>query len=117
MAKKKTTKNKTAKRKSQKTADSTPSTSGHFMRYCFTLLLFGAVVLAWISMLSFTPTDPPSSSFYSQEINIANRVGIVGSYLAYTLRYWTGAGAYAALGMLTVWAGIMLCGKRLGDLT
>ena len=86
------------------------------MRYCFTMLLLGAVVLAWISMLSFTSTDPPSSSLYPQKI-IGNRVGIVGSYLAYTLRYWIGAGgSYAGLGMLTIWAGIMLCGKRLNDL-
>ena len=116
MARKKTTKTKRATRKSQKTANGSPSASRRFMRYCFTMLLLGIAVLTWISLLSFTPTDPPSTSYYSQEANIGNRVGVVGSYLAYALRYWTGAGAYAGLLMLTMWAGIMLSGKRLNDL-
>lgn len=117
MARKKTTKSKVAAtRKSRPKKNSHPPTNGRFMRYCFTFLLLGVAILSWMSLLSFTSTDPPSTSYYSQNLQIANRVGIVGSYLAYTLRYWIGVGSYAGLVILTLWAGIMLCGKRLGDL-
>ena len=91
------------------------SATGRFWRYSLTLLLLGVVVLAWLSLLSFDPADPPSSAIYPPRSPVANRVGITGSYLAYALRYWMGVGSYAALALLTVWSIVMLVGKRISE--
>ena len=88
---------------------------GRFVRYCLTLLLLGAVALVWLSLLSFSPSDPPSTLVYPPNSPVDNRAGLVGSYLGYTLRYWAGSGIYGGLVLLTVGAGALLVGKRITD--
>ncbi len=107
-----------ATKASEKKLSAKPSDqpTSHFGRYGVTLLLLGVVVLVWLSLLSFNPTDPPSSQLYPQKSPVANRVGAVGCYIAYALRYWVGFGAYAALGILTVWSFVMLLGRLITDL-
>ena len=71
-----------------------------FLRYCFVLVLVGVALLAWASLLSFSPTDPPGNRadyVYPPKGSCDNAVGLAGAYLAHTLRYWLGAGAYMAL--------------------
>ncbi len=112
---------KTTEPKRTKESSTNPETSAArgslFWRYSLTLLLLGVVVLAWLSLLSFNPTDPPSTLRYPPKSPVDNRVGTVGCYLAYGLRYWVGViGAYAALAMLTFWSIMMLVGRKITDL-
>ncbi|MBS3821349.1 MAG: DNA translocase FtsK, partial [Phycisphaerae bacterium] len=68
------------------------------------------------SMMSFSPTDPPSPRTWPPKYPVDNRIGIVGAHVAWFLRYWLGAGTYAVLVVLTVAAGVCLIGKRVGEL-
>jgi DNA segregation ATPase FtsK/SpoIIIE, S-DNA-T family len=95
--------------------ESTPPRK-RFARYCLVGLLVCGVVLAWLSVLSFHPTDPPSSAVYPPKRPVDNLAGIAGAYLAWHGRYWLGSGAYAVLGVLTAWAGMLLRGKTVADL-
>ncbi|MCD6303638.1 MAG: DNA translocase FtsK 4TM domain-containing protein [Planctomycetes bacterium] len=93
-----------------------PRPAGRFWKYCAVLALIGAAALAWISLLSYCPTDPPSTVMVAPHRPVANVAGIVGAYLAYAMRYWLGVGCYMALLFATV-AGLLLAfGGRLGDL-
>ncbi len=106
-----------AKTTDAKTAE-TPDPAGarRFLRYCVTLLLLGVVVLVWLSMMSFSPTDPPSPRTWPPKYPVDNHVGIVGAHIAWFLRYWLGAGTYALLAVLTLASGACLIGKRVGEL-
>jgi S-DNA-T family DNA segregation ATPase FtsK/SpoIIIE len=92
------------------------SSSRRFVRYCLTLALLGAVALGWLSMVSFSPTDPPATSVYPPPSPVGNKVGLVGSHMAYALRYWVGAGSYAALVLMTLGAAVGLRGGRIREL-
>jgi S-DNA-T family DNA segregation ATPase FtsK/SpoIIIE len=87
-----------------------------FLRYCLVFILIGGVLLAWPSMLTFSPTDPPSPYVAPAKHPVDNKVGIVGAYVAYTLRYWLGLGAYALLFCATVPAVVLMFGGRIRDL-
>jgi S-DNA-T family DNA segregation ATPase FtsK/SpoIIIE len=88
-----------------------------FLRYSLTFVLLGVVSLAWLSLVSFSPADPPAAAVYHpQGAAIQNRVGIVGAYLAWGLRYWVGLGSYAALVLLSIGAFVLLAGKTISDL-
>jgi S-DNA-T family DNA segregation ATPase FtsK/SpoIIIE len=89
---------------------------GRFARYCLVLALAGLVVLLWLSMLTFSHTDPPARWVWPPEPSVDNAAGQVGSYVAYGLRYWLGGGAYMGLLFATVAAAILICGGRIGDL-
>ena len=118
-SKKKTrTNSKAAKASSKLRAASSAekSTSGRFKKYCFVLLLTGVMILLWMSLLSYSPTDPPSPEVHPPRLDAANKVGIVGAYMAYYVRYWVGAGAYAALLFGTIAATVMMLGGRISDL-
>jgi S-DNA-T family DNA segregation ATPase FtsK/SpoIIIE len=106
-----------AKTTDAKTAE-TPDPAGarRFLRYCVTLLLLGVVVLVWLSMMSFSPTDPPSPRTWPPKYPVENHVGMVGAHIAWFLRYWLGAGTYALLAVLTLASGACLIGKRVGEL-
>jgi len=86
-----------------------------FVRYGFVLFLTGAVILAWLSLLTFDPTDPPSTAVYPAKAEVANLVGSVGAHVAYTLRYWFGGGVYMALLFASVAAFILVTGGRIND--
>ncbi|MBN1943403.1 MAG: DNA translocase FtsK 4TM domain-containing protein [Phycisphaerae bacterium] len=116
MARKSKTKTATRSKKTPPRPASSDKTPPRFGRYCLTLLLLGAMILAWLSMVSFSPTDPPSKLVYPPKSPVENRVGLVGSYLAYALRYWLGVGAYAGILLLTVWSALGIIGRRVGDL-
>ncbi|MDY6914453.1 MAG: DNA translocase FtsK 4TM domain-containing protein [Planctomycetota bacterium] len=88
---------------------------GRFARYCLTLGWLGAVILAWLSLLSYSPTDWPSPSVYPSP-PVQNAAGGVGAALAYTLRYWLGGGVYMGLLFATVAAMIMIFGGSVRDL-
>jgi S-DNA-T family DNA segregation ATPase FtsK/SpoIIIE len=75
------------------------------------LLLAGAVVLVWLSLRTFSPTDAPST--VQNPPTQDNAAGIVGSYVAYVLRYWIGGGAYMALVFASVAAFILIFGGRI----
>ena len=87
-----------------------------FLRYCLVLLLVGAVILVWVSLLTYSRTDAPSGEVYPPQRTVNNAVGTVGAHLAFTLRYWFGGGIYMALLFATVAAALMLMGGRIGDL-
>ncbi|MGC9455294.1 MAG: DNA translocase FtsK [Phycisphaerae bacterium] len=91
--------------------------AGHwrFVRYCGVLALTGAVVLVWLSMLTFCPEDPPSSLVHAPQRTCENAAGRVGAFISYHLSYWLGGGAYMALLFATIAAAIMLPGGRLRD--
>jgi S-DNA-T family DNA segregation ATPase FtsK/SpoIIIE len=92
-----------------------PRGSVRFLRYCFVLLLAGGVLLAWLSLLSFSPTDPPSTAMHPPKHPVDNRAGLVGAHLAYHLRYWLGVGVYMGLAFATAAALIMMLGGRITD--
>ncbi|MFP3937990.1 MAG: DNA translocase FtsK [Phycisphaerae bacterium] len=104
-----------AKKNKKKTTE--PKHGGHwrFVRYCGVLALTGAVVLVWVSMLTFSPEDPPSSLVHAPDRTCENAAGRVGAFIAYHLSYWMGGGAYMALLFATIAAAIMLPGGRLRD--
>jgi S-DNA-T family DNA segregation ATPase FtsK/SpoIIIE len=80
-------------------------------RYCCVLLLAGAVALVWLSLRTFSPTDAPST--IQNPPTQDNAAGIVGSYVAYMLRYWIGGGVYMALAFASVAAFILIFGGRI----
>jgi len=90
--------------------------SRRFLRYCLVLVLAGLVVLAWVGLLSFSPGDPPARWVWPPKSPVDNAAGMVGSHVAYALRYWLGAGAYMGLLFATIAAVILVCGGRIGDL-
>ncbi|MCD4823996.1 MAG: DNA translocase FtsK 4TM domain-containing protein [Phycisphaerae bacterium] len=113
-------KNGSSKRASKSSTAPSPEAAPHkgggrFVRYCFTLILLGVMVLAWLSMVSFHPDDPPSSNVYVPSYQMQNRAGIVGAHVAYTLRYWVGCGTYVGLGLITLWAAMGLIGRGIRD--
>jgi S-DNA-T family DNA segregation ATPase FtsK/SpoIIIE len=75
-------------------------------------MLAGAVVLCWLSLLTYSPQDPPSPAVYPPQ-RPANAAGIVGAYLAYVLRYWLGGGIYMGLAFASVAAFILVLGGRI----
>ncbi|MHC4717682.1 MAG: DNA translocase FtsK 4TM domain-containing protein, partial [Planctomycetota bacterium] len=88
-----------------------PRPSRRFARYLLVILLAGAALLAWLSVLTYCPDDPPSVNVYPPQA-VRNAAGAAGAYLAHTLRYWLGDGAYVLLTYATVLAGIWLAGGR-----
>jgi len=94
---------------------SQPAAGGRFGRYCLVLVLAGVVALAWVSLLTFSPTDPPAKLIYPPKSPVDNAAGTVGAYLAYWLRYWLGGGAYVGLLFVTLAAGIMVFGRRITE--
>ncbi len=102
------------KQKGRADADAGESadTPSRYVRYCFVLALAGAVVLAWLSLLTFCPLDAPSSQIYPPGPT-RNAAGSTGAYLAHTMRYWLGGGAYMGLLFATAAAGILIMGGRI----
>ncbi len=82
------------------------------VRYCGVLLLTGLVVLSWLSLLTYSPQDPPSPAVYPPQ-KPTNAAGIVGAYLAHLLRYWLGGGVYMGLTFASVAAFILVLGGRI----
>jgi len=97
-------------------ATSSPTGRRRFWRYCFVLILTGAMALSWLSLLTFSPTDPPAPTVSTPRRSVDNAAGRVGAYLAYQLRYWLGGGAYMGLLFGSVAAVVMMLGGRVGDL-
>ncbi|MDP6544756.1 MAG: DNA translocase FtsK 4TM domain-containing protein [Phycisphaerae bacterium] len=88
---------------------------GKFARYCLVLCLTGAVTLAWLSLLTYSPTDPPARLLSPEKTPVSNGAGAVGAHLAYTLRHYLGGGAYMGLGFATFAAIFMVCGGRIRE--
>jgi len=86
-----------------------------FLRYCGVLLLAGVLGLGWLSMLTFSPTDPPSPDVYPPKNPADNSAGMMGAYLAYFLRYWVGGGVFMGLSFASLAAVIMILGGKIGD--
>jgi len=96
-------------------SDGSQSPAGRrYGRYCLVLLLAGVTALAWLSVLTFSPTDAPSAIQYPPP-PVSNAAGVVGAYLSYGLLYWLGKGAYMLLLLLMIAAVIMLLGGRISD--
>jgi S-DNA-T family DNA segregation ATPase FtsK/SpoIIIE len=104
------------KKDTSKAAEPKRSGQARFVRYCFVLVLTGAAVLVWLSMLTFSPTDPPSNDEHAAQRTCENAAGRVGAFIAHHLRYWLGGGVYMALLFATVAAVVMLLGGRVRDL-
>ncbi len=86
-----------------------------FLRYCMVLVLVGSAAVAWISLVSHSPTDPPAKIYVPAKSPVDNAAGIVGAYVADSLLYWLGGGAYMALLFVTLAAFILALGGRLRD--
>lgn len=86
-----------------------------FIRYCLVLLLAGIMALLWLSMLTYNRLDPPSPHVLPQQTP-SNAAGIVGSHVAYVLRYWMGMGTYTAMSLCSLAAVIMMLGGRISDI-
>jgi len=79
------------------------------------LVLVGAAAVAWISLVSYSPTDPPAQILVPAKSPVDNAAGVVGAYVAYWLLYWLGGGAYMALLFVTLAAFILALGGRVRD--
>ncbi|MDP7637813.1 MAG: DNA translocase FtsK 4TM domain-containing protein, partial [Phycisphaerae bacterium] len=99
----------------EEASQSQPATGGRFGRYCLVLVLAGVVAMAWLSLLTFSPTDPPAKLIYPPKSPVGNAAGTVGAHLAYWLRYWLGGGTYVGLLFVTLAAGIMVFGRRITE--
>jgi len=93
-----------------------PTGRRRFWRYGFVLVLTGAMALSWLSLLTFSPTDPPAPTVSAARRPVDNAAGRVGAYLAYQMRYWLGGGAYMGLLFGSVAAVVMMLGGRIGEL-
>jgi DNA segregation ATPase FtsK/SpoIIIE, S-DNA-T family len=102
---------------SSKTAPVEPRrfAGGNFARYCLVLCLLGAVTLAWLSLLTYSSTDPPARLLSPAKTPVSNAAGATGAYLAYTLRHYLGGGAYMGLGFATIAAIIMVFGGHVRE--
>ena len=60
MAKKRVSSAKTKTTKNTDLSEPHGFAGGKFARYCLVLCLAGAVTLAWLSLLTYDPTDPPA---------------------------------------------------------
>ncbi|MBS3734642.1 MAG: DNA translocase FtsK 4TM domain-containing protein [Phycisphaerae bacterium] len=89
---------------------------GRFGRYVVILVLVGTTALAWVSLLSYSPTDPPAGWVYPPTDHVDNAAGLVGAHVAYTLRYWLGGGAYMGLLFATIAAFVLVFGGRIDAL-
>ena len=87
---------------------------GH-ARYCFVLLLAGVMVLLWLSLLTFSPYDPPASEVHPPQ-PARNAIGRIGAEVAYQLRYWLGRGAHVGVLFGTFAILVMLVRRRLNEL-
>jgi len=105
-----------AKKATSRQPDPSERPGRRFWRYCLVLALVGGSVLAWMSLLTYSPTDPPSPVMVPPKSPVDNVAGIVGAYTAYLLRYWLGGGAYMGLLFVTVAAFLLAFGGRVGDL-
>ncbi len=117
MAKKKASSTNRKTRTNPKTdlAESGGSTRGKIVRYCMVLLLTGVVVVAWLSLLTYNPTDPPSTLLSPAKSPVSNVAGPWGAKLAYTLRHYLGGGAYMGLGFATIASVVMVFGGRVRE--
>jgi len=79
------------------------------------LCLTGAVIVAWLSLLTYDPTDPPATLLSPPKSPVSNIVGPVGAHLAFTLRHYLGGGAYMGLGFATFAAVVMVFGGRVRE--
>ena len=113
---KKTKKAKPAKRGAQSApAAAAPRPAWwRFVRYCMVLVLAGTAALAWLSVLTYDPNDPPAANVFPAQA-IQNAGGVSGAFLAHSLLYWLGDGAYMLMLFATVAAAIMLLGGRITD--
>jgi S-DNA-T family DNA segregation ATPase FtsK/SpoIIIE len=76
--------------------------------------MWAVVVLAWMSLLSYSPTDYGDAWVYPAQ-STQNAAGEVGAAVAHVLRYWLGAGSYVGLLFTTLAAGVLICGGRVGE--
>ena len=86
-----------------------------FLRYCMVLVLVGSAAVAWISLVSYSPTDPPARILVPPKSPVDNAGGVVGAHVAHWLLYWLGGGAYMALLFVTLAAFILALGGHVGD--
>jgi S-DNA-T family DNA segregation ATPase FtsK/SpoIIIE len=104
-------------RKDKSRGDDHAHAGGHrFVRYVVVGLLLGVIALAWLSLLSFCDTDPPSSLRMPPKSPVDNWCGTVGAQMAYWLRYWLGGGAYMGVLFATVAAVMLAFGGKVRDL-
>jgi len=122
MAKKTTAKKTAAKTAGKRTASKpgaqpppTERADPRYAQYCFVLLLAGVMILLWLSLLTFSPYDPPGSEVHPPQ-PARNVIGRVGAEAAYQLRYWLGLGAYVGMLFGTVAIIVMLVRRRLHEL-
>ncbi|MDP6633559.1 MAG: DNA translocase FtsK 4TM domain-containing protein [Phycisphaerae bacterium] len=119
MAKKRASSTRTKSRSGRKAApaaaEPTRFAGGQFARYCLVLCLAGAVTLSWLSLLTYSPTDPPATLLSPAKTPVSNAAGSVGAHLAYTLRHYLGGGAYMGLGFATIAAVVMVFGGRVRE--
>ena len=120
MAKKTGTKRKaapTAKTKAKPAVSPQPAEGRNtgYAQYVCVLALAGVVVLLWMSLLTFSPYDPPASDVYPPQ-PARNAIGRIGAEVAYQLRYWLGTGAHVGLLFGTIAVAIMLVRRRLHEL-
>jgi len=92
------------------------STGGRLARACFVLLLAGAVTLAWMSLLTFSPTDWPIGAQEYPAPTPHNAAGKVGAFLAHAALYWLGAGSFMGLIFISVAVVVLIFGGRLRDM-
>ena len=90
------------------------SSNRRFIRYGAVLGLWAAVVLAWMSLLSYSPTDFGSAWQYPPAAT-ENAAGQVGAALSHALRYWLGAGSYVGLAFATIAAAILVFGGHIKE--
>ena len=80
--------------------------------FCFVILLAGALTFAWLSLLSYWPTDPP---FFNDPGQVHNMVGTPGACFAHILRHYFGCGVYLAMIFATVAAVMFTLGRAIRD--
>ncbi len=85
------------------------------LRVIFATMGMLACILAWISVLTFHPSDWPSTSSWPNATPPENWCGLVGAWFSFQLYYYFGVGAYAMLVLGTATAFAWLTQAQLAD--
>ncbi len=82
---------------------------------CYRMILLAACGFCWLSLLTFSPADTPSTMVWPNPSPPINLCGQVGAWLAYELFYWVGSGAYVVVMFATVATLVAMLFGRIND--
>ena len=85
-------------------------------RACLILFALITCLFLWLSILSYSPLDPPNPNVWPHPEQANNAGGLAGAWVSYHMFVYFGWGAYAAVGGLTLAIAVLARHGRLPSL-